>query len=85
MLETNLDIVAEPKATVYTYAAVQNGVILDVFDNHDDAVSRVKSEMTADWFSIAAKKKLRKLLKKRDQIALHRYSVITIKKVEEIK
>lgn len=67
------------------YAAVQNGVILDIFDSKEKAVDRVKDEIKNDWLSIVTRRALRKLLKKQGNVALHTYTVITIEEVEEIK
>ena len=66
------------------FAAVQNGVILEIFDSKDAALSRVRVEIKRDWLSIMARKKLRKLLKKKDNISLHTYHVIQIVNVEEV-
>lgn len=67
------------------YAAVQNGVILSVFDTKEEARARVDDEIKKDWLSIMLKRKLRKLLKKTGNVALHTYSVITISEVLEVK
>lgn len=66
------------------FAAVQNGTILDIFDSHSEAVDRVRAEIKHDFLSILFKRKLRKLLKKTDQIALHRYFVLSICESEEV-
>lgn len=68
-----------------SFAAVQNGVILDTFDTKEEAHQRVQEELQRDWFSILMKRKLRKLLRKTGNVALHKYHVITISEVEEIK
>lgn len=65
-----------------TYAAVQNGVILDTFDNYEEAYDLIKEEQQKDFLSIMFKRKLRKLFKKSGNVALHEYSVITI--IEEV-
>lgn len=65
------------------YAACQNGVILDVFDTKDAAVSRVHQEMKKDFLSIVLRKKLRKLIKG-GNVALHSYTVITLVSIEEV-
>lgn len=65
-----------------TYAAVQNGVILDTFDCYEEAYDRVKEEQQKDFLSIMFKRKLRKLFKKSGNVALHQYSVLTI--IEEV-
>lgn len=67
------------------YAAVQNGCILGIFENYDDARHRVETEIKRDFISIVIRRKLRKLFQKSGDIALHKYSVITISEVEEIK
>lgn len=66
------------------FAAVQNGVILEIFDTHDAAFARVKAEIKRDWFSIMTRKKLRKLLKKKDNVSLHSYHVMQLANVEEV-
>lgn len=67
------------------YAAVQNGVILDIFESEKEATVRVDEEIRKDWLSIIVKKSLRKLLKKNGNVALHRYSILVIDEVKEIK
>lgn len=67
------------------YAAVQNGVILDVFPTKEEAVARANEEIKKDWVQIICKKALRKLLTKSGDVALHKYSVIAIVNQEEIK
>lgn len=67
------------------FAAVQNGVILDVFDTEDEAISRVNEEIKNDWLSIVFKRSLRRLFKKTGNIAIHSYAVMTITEVKEIK
>lgn len=67
------------------YAAVQNGVILDIFESEKEATVRVDDEIRKDWLSIIVKKSLRKLLKKNGNVALHRYSILVIDEVKEIK
>lgn len=66
------------------FAAVQNGVILEIFDTREAALARVRAEIKRDWFSIMTRKKLRKLLKKKDNIALHSYHVMQLVNVEEV-
>lgn len=66
------------------YAAVQNGVILEILDTRDAALARVRAEIKRDWLSIMTRKKLRKLLKKKDNISLHTYYVMQIVNVEEV-
>lgn len=66
------------------FAAVQNGVILDVFDNYDEAKVRINEEIRKDWLDILLKKKLRKVLKKNGSVSLHRYQVYIIESVEEV-
>lgn len=66
------------------FAAVQNGVILELFDTRDAALARVRAEIKRDWFSIMTRKKLRKLLKKKDNIALHAYHVMQLVDVQEV-
>lgn len=67
------------------YAAVQNGVILDIFESEKEATVRVDEEIRKDWLSIIVKKSLRKLLKKNGNVSLHRYSILVIDEVKEIK
>lgn len=67
------------------FAAVQNGVILDVFDSEEKALDRVREEIERDRLSILFKRKLRKLLKKSGNVALHTYSVMIVSEVKEIK
>lgn len=67
------------------YAAVQNGCILGVFDDQLKAESRVNEEIKRDFISIVLKRKLRKLFQKTGDVALHRYCVMTITEVKEIK
>lgn len=69
----------------YVFAAVQNGVILDVFPTKEEAVARANEEIKKDWVQIICKKAVRKLLKKTGDVALHKYSVILIAGEEEIK
>lgn len=66
------------------FAAVQNGVILELFDTKDAALARVRSEIKRDWLSIITRKKLRKLLKNKDNISLHTYYVMQVVNVEEV-
>ena len=66
------------------FAAVQNGVILEIFDTKDAALARVRAEIKRDWLLIMARKKLRKLLKNKDNISLHTYHVMQIVNVEEV-
>lgn len=66
------------------YAAVQNGVILELFDTKDTAMERVRAEIKRDWLSIITRKKLRKMLNKKDNISLHSYYVMQIVNVEEV-
>lgn len=66
------------------FAAVQNGVILELFDTREDALARVRAEIKRDWLSIMTRKKLRKLLKKKDNISLHSYHVMRLVNVEEV-
>lgn len=66
------------------YAAVQNGVILDVFSAKENAKRRIEEEKQKDFISIMFTRKLRKLFKKSGNIALHNYSVITIVSQEEL-
>lgn len=68
-----------------TFAAVQNGIILDVFETYEEAYDRVKDEIERDHLSILLKRKLRKMLKKSGNVALHQYSVIKIQEVQNIK
>lgn len=70
---------------IEVFAAVQNGVILDIFDNYDAAENRIKEEQQRDFLSIVFRRKLRKLFKKSGNVALHRYNVIGIHYMEEIK
>ena len=67
------------------YAAVQNGVILDIFETEKEATVRVDEEIRKDWLSIIVKKSLRKLLKKNGNVSLHRYSILVIDEVKDIK
>lgn len=67
------------------YCAVQNGVILDTFDKHDDALIRIQEEQRKDFLQIIFKRKLRKLFKKSGDVALHTYSIITVVDEEIIK
>lgn len=67
------------------YAAVQNGVILDVFDSRDEAVDCVNEEIKKDFLTIMFKRKLRKLFRKSGNIALHQYSVMKVVEVSDIK
>lgn len=67
------------------FASVQNGVILDFHDTFEAAEDRVRDEIKRDWLSIMMKRSLRKLLRKSGDVALHRYSVIAIDEVKEIK
>lgn len=66
------------------YAAVQNGVILELLDTKEAALERVRAEIKRDWLSIMTKKKLRKLLNKKDNISLHVYHVMQVVNVEEV-
>lgn len=66
------------------YASVQNGVILDVFPTFEEAKAKVNEEIRRDWIDIMLKKKLRKLLKKKDNFSLHKYQVFTIEAIEEV-
>lgn len=66
------------------YAAVQNGVILELYDSKEDAIEHVREEIKRDWLSILTRKKLRKLLKKKDNVALHCYHVLQIVNIEEV-
>lgn len=66
------------------YAAVQNGIILSIFDDVDSARARIREEMNKDMLSIFMRRKLRKLFKKSGNIALHAYTVLTIVKCEEV-
>jgi uncharacterized protein (DUF302 family) len=66
------------------FAAVQNGVILELFDTKDAAIERVHAEIKRDWLSIMTRKKLRKLLKKKDNVSLHCYHVLQIVNIEEV-
>lgn len=66
------------------FAAVQNGVILELHDTKDAAIERVRAEIKRDWLSIMTRKKLRKLLKKKDNVALHCYHVLQIVNIEEV-
>lgn len=74
-----------PQNSDLVYAAVQNGVILDVFSDIDSARARCQEEIKRDFISIIFRRKLRKLFKKTGDVALHRYSVITIVSSEDIK
>ena len=67
------------------FASVQNGVILDFHDTLEAAEDRVRDEIKRDWLSIMMKRSLRKLLNKSGDVALHKYSVIVIDEVKEIK
>lgn len=67
------------------YAAVQNGIVLDVFDTYDEAKDRVNEEIQRDHLSILFKRKLRKLLKKSGNVALHQYSIFKIEEVVDVK
>ena len=67
------------------YAACQNGVILHIYDSYEQARDRVNEEVRKDWLSIMLKRKLRKLLRNSGDVALHRYTVLTITEVKEIK
>lgn len=67
------------------FAAVQNGVILDVFDLKEDAEIRIAEEQKKDFLTIMFKRKLRKLFKKSGNVALHRYQIIKIAEVIDIK
>lgn len=68
------------------YAAVQNGIILDVFDSREEALSCIQEEQKKDWFSILTKRSVRKLLKKRgNNVALHTYSIFKVVESEDIK
>lgn len=67
------------------YAAVQNGVILSIHESEEEARTRVNEEIKKDWLSILLKRKLRKLLRKSGNIALHTYTILTIAEVKEIK
>lgn len=67
------------------FASVQNGVILDFHEDYDSAFSRVKEEISRDWLQIILQKKIRKLLKKSGDVALHTYSVLKIEEATEIK
>lgn len=67
------------------FAAVQNGVVLDVFDTYDEAYDRVKEEIERDRLSILFKRKLRKLLKRSGNVALHQYSIFKITEAVDIK
>lgn len=67
------------------FLAVQNGVILDVFDTREEALDRVKEEQQRDFVSIIIKRKLRKLFKKSGNVALHSYYILTVCDEEEIK
>lgn len=67
------------------YAAVQNGVILDILDTEEAAEQRVREEIKKDWLSILMKRSMRKLLKRSGDVALHRYSVLKISEVKDIK
>ncbi len=66
------------------YAAVQNGVILELLDTKEAALERVRAEIKRDWLSIITRKKLRKMLNKKDNIALHAYHVMQVVNVEEV-
>ena len=67
------------------YAAVQNGCILDVFETKEQADACIRNEIKRDWLSIIARKRLRKLFAKSGDVALHRYSIMTVCSTEEIK
>lgn len=67
------------------YAAVQNGCILGIFDNFDDAKDCAQNEIKRDFISIVIRRKLRKLFQKSGDVALHKYSVIKISEVVEVK
>lgn len=67
------------------FAASQNGVILDVYETESEALARVHDEIRRDNLSILFKRKLRKLLKKSGNVALHTYAVIHISEVKEVK
>lgn len=67
------------------YAAVQNGIILDTFDSFDEAKEYIDEEIKKDFLSIMFKRRLRKLFKKSGNVALHSYSILTIKEVFEVK
>lgn len=67
------------------YAAVQNGIILSIHESEEEARTRVNEEIKKDWLSILLKRKLRKLLRKSGNIALHTYTILTISEVKEIK
>lgn len=66
------------------YAAVQNNVILNLYSTKKEAEDRVREEIKRDWLSIMLKKKLRKLLKRNSNVALHTYSVLLIAEGSEI-
>ena len=66
------------------YAAVQNGVILELLDTKEAAFERVRAEIKRDWISIITRRKLRKMLNKKDNIALHTYHVMQVVNVEEV-
>lgn len=88
-METNINpelfsVLPDREFENYYYAAVQNGVILDIFDTCEKAEARVREEIKRDWIEIILKKKLRKLLKKKDSIALHDYRVIVIAALKEV-
>ena len=67
------------------YAAVQNGVILDTFDTHQEALDRVQDEIKNDWLTIMFTKKLRKIFKKSGNVPMHSYAVLHVVEVEEVK
>lgn len=67
------------------YAAVQNGIILDTFDSFEEAKDYIDDEIKKDFLSIMFKRRLRKLFKKNGNVALHSYSILTIKEVFEVK
>lgn len=67
------------------FASVQNGVILDLHETEQEARDRVNEEIKRDWLQIILKKKIRKLLKTSADVALHRYQILKITEVVEIK
>lgn len=66
------------------FVAVQNGVILGIYDSHEEAFNRVKEEQRRDMFSIIFRRKFRKLFKKSGNVALHHYEILTLTNAEEV-
>lgn len=67
------------------YLSVQNGCILDAHSSFEEAQDRCQEEIKKDFLSIVFKRSMRKLFAKSGNVALHKYSVMTVTEVKEIK